>query len=684
MIPFKAKRVTITAALPYVNGVKHLGNIAGSILPADVFHRFLDIMGVENVFICGTDEHGTAVEIAAEEEKLSPQAYSEKYYKIQKEIYDRWNFGFSFFGRSSSKTNHEITKEMFLSAYENGYVTKETLVIPYCAVDKRFLPDRYIAGTCPHCGYERARGDQCERCTKMLDPQDLGSPHCSVCGSAAIEFRKEEHLFLDLPLLQGGLEKWISEQKHWPENTVNLAKGWLQEGLKPRCITRNLEWGIKVPLKGYENLVFYVWYDAPIAYISITKDGHEAGKIKESWKHYWKDSRIYHFIGKDNIPFHTIIWPAILLSARDSEQRDTNFQLPHFVQGYEYLNWEGQKFSTSRGVGLFSDEALELFPVDYWRFYLLSVLPETKDSNFDWHDFQARINNELIANYGNLFYRVTYFIEKYFGGKVPAGRLGDDEERLFARLRLAKEKVAELVEQVKLREALQETMALAAATNKYFQDKKPWAAVEEDRAGAATTLFTAANVLRAISVLLYPYIPATSERALKALNSGNKNFGEADKIQLTEGEPVCAELLFKKIEKEDIEKAKKYRTRHAKAEKNSGDGGNKINAVNGMLALDEFRKVEMKVGTVMAVKDHPNADKLYVFEVDLGGEKRQLVAGLREKYSKEELAGRQVVVVTNLEPKEVRGVPSQGMVLAAGDGTLLQPAERMENGSRVA
>jgi len=592
---------------------------------------------------------------------------------------------------------------MFLSAYENGYIIKDTLIIPYCAADKRFLPDRYIIGTCPNCSYERARGDQCEKCSKVLDPEELKDPRCSICNGKSIEFREEKHLFLDLPKLQDKLRLWIEKQDHWPDNTVNLALGWLKEGLKQRCITRNLQWGVKIALKEYNHLVHYCWYDAPIAYISITKDGNEAGAIKESWKSYWKDSQIYHFIGKDNIPFHTIIWPAIILSARDSEQRDTNYLLPYFVQGYEYLNWEGEKFSTSQGRGLFSDEALDLFPADYWRFYLLSILPETKDSNFDWNDFQARINNELIANYGNLFYRVTYFMDKYFAGLVPEAQTGEEENRLFARLIETKERVATLVEEVKLREALQEILALASATNKYFQDKKPWEQAEKDSKAAATTLFTAVNVLRALSVLLYPYIPESAERALKALNSGNKKFDELDRIQLTSGEIIKAEILFKKIEKEDIERARNYKSKYAKSEafrhsagvtaeyaktaahnqdKKAGDIET-LETKEGMLPIDEFKKVEMRVGTVLSARDHPAAEKLLILEIDLGGEKRQVVAGLKFRYKPEQLKGQQVIIAANLEPKELRGVQSQGMVLAAEDGTLLRPEKPVKNGSLV-
>ncbi|MEK6887852.1 MAG: methionine--tRNA ligase [Candidatus Aenigmatarchaeota archaeon] len=677
-------RITITSALPYVNGVKHLGNIAGSILPADIFHRFLDIFGVDNVFICGTDDHGTAVELSALDESLSPEKYSDKYHEIQKVIYKKWNFDFSFFGRSSSSSNHKITQDMLLSADENGYILRQTLIIPYCKRDKRFLPDRYIIGICPKCGYDSARGDQCEKCSTLLDPEELKNPRCNVCGSREIEFRKEKHLFLDLPALQNKLEKWILEQKHWTDNTRNFALGWIKEGLRPRCITRNLRWGVKIPIQGYEHLVGYVWFDAPIAYISITKDGHETGAIKKYWKQYWKDSRIYHFVGKDNIPFHTIIWPAILLSARDSEKRDTDYQLPYYVAGYEYLNWEGEKFSTSRGIGLFSDEALDLFPADYWRFYLASILPESKDSNFDWTDFQNRVNSELIGNYGNLFYRATYFIEKNFNGLVPEATLGEKERELQWHLEKTINKVKELIDDVKLREALREILSLASATNKYFQDQKPWASEKEQ---AATTLYTTINLLQPLSILLSPYIPDSAERALKCLGAKKEL---SPRFSLEPGHKIKAEILFKKIE--DIEKVKRYKTKYIKKDltekgiskaEAKAESVDALTMVNDMIPFKEFEKVDLRVATITSVEEHPKADKLYILQIDLGSEQRQLVAGLRLKYTKEQLLGKQIIVVTNLEPRELRGVKSHGMLLAAEDGTILQPLAKVPNGSRI-
>ncbi|MFH0832742.1 MAG: methionine--tRNA ligase [Candidatus Aenigmatarchaeota archaeon] len=668
MVEFKTNRITVTSALPYVNGVKHLGNIVGSILPADVFHRFLDLLGVENIFICGTDDHGTAVEIAALREGLEPKAYADKYYSIQKEIYEKWGFDFTFFGRTSSKSNHEITKEIFLAIYKNGYIKQQTLLLPFCNKCKIFLPDRFVTGVCPKCGYDAARGDQCESCGSVLDPIELKNPRCVNCRGCDIEFKEEDHLFLDLSKLENELKKWISKNE-WHDNVRNLALGWIREGLKPRCITRNLKWGINVPLKGYENLVFYVWFDAPIGYISITKD---AGKKIKDW---WIDSKIYHFLGKDNIPFHTIIWPGMLIASK-------KYSLPHYVAGYEYLNWECQKFSTSRGVGLFSDEVLDLFPADYWRFYLSSILPENRDSNFDWDDFRSRINNELIANYGNLFYRATHFIEKNFSGKVPKASLGKREKELLKKIEKKVDGIEKLVEDVRLKDALKEILSISDDVNRYFQDKRPWETISKKKNDCATTLYFTVNVLRIISTLLYPYMPAASVKALNALNSEISEWKSLKKFSIKPGHKIKAELLFKKIEDKEIESAKSYKTKYAKGTV-AKDVMEEIKTVDDMIPFNEFKKVDMRVGTITDVADHPNGDKLFVLQVDLGSEKRQLVAGLRGIYKKEEMKGKQVIVVCNLEPKELRGVKSHGMLLASENGTILTPQKKVANGSKV-
>jgi methionyl-tRNA synthetase len=420
----------------------------------------------------------------------------------------------------------------------------------------------------------------------------------------------------------------------------------------------------------YEHLVFYCWFDAPIGYVSITKNAYEEGKIS-GWKAYWNDSKIYHFIGKDNIPFHTIIWPAILLSSRDSEERDTNYQLPFYVKGYEYLNWEGQKFSTSKGIGLFSDKALELYPADYWRFYLASILPESKDSNFDWKDFESHINNELIANYGNLFHRITHFIEKNYGGKLPHAHLGEKEKDMQWKLSKAITEIESHLINVNLREALKCALALSSELNRYFQEKKPWEASEEE---VRRTLYVSANVLRSITVMLSPYIPETAGKALKLLGAEELSWENIGSFMLKDGHEIKAEILFDKI---DINKMKGY------VKKDIKESADIINIDDGMLPHKEFQKVELVTGTILYAKDHPNADKLYILEVDLGDEKRQLVAALKQAYKKEELAGIQVVVVKNLEPREVRGVKSEGMLLAAEDGTLLLPDKHVRDGAKI-
>jgi len=554
--------ITITSALPYVNGVKHLGNLVGSMLPADIYHRFLDMLEIPNIYICGTDEHGTQTELAASSEGLTTQEYSNKYSQLQKDIYERWDFDFTFFGRTSSKTNHEMTRHLFLAMDKNGFVTEGVMTLPYCKHCKKFLPDRFIVGTCPKCGYTSARGDQCENCGKLLDPIELENPRCNICDHSEIIFKKEKHLFLNLSKLQDELKKWINKNKHWQPNVKNFAAGWIKEGLKPRCITRNLEWGIPVPKKGYEKLVFYVWFDAPIAYISMTKDAQPHGKVK-NWEKWWLEKnrpKIYHFLGKDNIPFHTVFWPAMLLAARNKK---SDIALPYYVVGYEYLNWEGQKFSTSRNIGLFSDEALRLFPTDYWRYYLASVLPEKKDSNFEWDDFQNRINNELIANYGNLFYRVTSFIENNFGYIPRPNKAAAQEKELLKKISASVDEVKRLVEEVRLKDALKEILLLSDEVNRYFQNKEPWFTIKNKttRSDAATTVYYAVNALRTITTLLQPYIPKTAEHGLECLRADKKKlkWNNIKDFIIKPGQGISSEILFKKIEDEEIARMRKIK-----------------------------------------------------------------------------------------------------------------------------
>ncbi|MFH0922734.1 MAG: methionine--tRNA ligase [Candidatus Micrarchaeota archaeon] len=545
------QKFLVTSALPYVNGVKHIGNLLGSLLPADVYARYLRSKGEDVVFVCGTDEHGTPCELAALEEKLPVEKYAEKYYKIQKKVYAGWGLSFDYFGRTSSKENYETTQELFLAAHKRGFIKEKTLKLPYCIDCKRFLPDRYLTGVCPHCKYPNAKGDQCEKCGRVLDPIELLNPVCAVCKKTKIEFRESRHLFLDLPALSNDLHKWIALQKQWPDNARNFALGWFKDGLKERCITRDLEWGVKVPLKGFEDKVFYVWFDAPIGYISFTKEFFKTQDRAEEWREYWqsKDARIIHFLGKDNIAFHTVIWPGMLLASQYA-------QMPWQVKSLEFLNYEGQKFSTSRKWGIFTDEALDWFPADYWRYYLLSILPESSDADFIWDDFKKSVNNDLADVFGNLVHRCLVFARNNFGGKIPHGTQFSAEDEEF------RKKIAERVaatgaafDSFKLQEALREAIALAHDSNKYFNSKEPWKRVKTNQQDAANTIFLTANAIHSLSIILEPFIPFSCAKTRKFLNAKSVPWAKAGRQNIASNHVFSEkfEPLFRKLEDDEID-----------------------------------------------------------------------------------------------------------------------------------
>ena len=550
------EKIVVTSALPYVNGVKHLGNLLGSLLPADVYARFLRLQGEDVIFVCGTDEHGTACEVAALEEKTPIRNYVDKYYSIQKAVYEKWGLSFDYFGRTSAKQNHETTQEIFLKIYEKGLIKEKTLKLPYCLNDKRFLPDRYVGGKCPHCAYENAVGDQCEKCGKVLDPIELLNPLCKICKKNNIDFRESKHLFLDLPKLAEPLRKWIEKQKHWPSNARNFAIQWIKEGLRERCITRDLEWGVKVPLKGFEDKVFYVWFDAPIGYISITKQLFDEKGESKKWEEYWRGdkAKIIHFLGKDNIAFHTVIWPAVLYASGYAN-------LPHQVKSLEFLNYEGEKFSTSRKWGIFTDEAIDWFPADYWRYYLLSILPETSDTDFIWAEFQNKVNGDLADVIGNLLQRSLVFTKNNFDSKIPKAKKLDAEDKKF------KKTVAERVKKTKdlmlayrMQEALHTAVDLARESNKYFNEREPWHSIKTDPEKAKTTLYLTANALRSLAIILEPFVPFTSRAIFGQLNLKFEKirWDDALKEGLKEGHSINAPtVLFRKIEAKEIEGKKK-------------------------------------------------------------------------------------------------------------------------------
>ncbi|MDI6738187.1 MAG: methionine--tRNA ligase [Nanoarchaeota archaeon] len=710
------ERRLITSALPYTNNVPHLGNIVGSHLPADIFARYCRLRGFQTIFIGGTDEHGTASEIAAQKYGITPRELCDFYYKIHKDIYDWFQISYDNFSRTSKPIHYKTTQDFIARIQKNGFIIQKTISLPFCNECKRQLSDRYIEGTCPNCGYDKARGDQCESCGSMLDPEKLKNPKCAVCNSSNIEFKEKTHLFLDLEKLSPKLEKWIKQSK-WREQVKSLALGWINEGLKPRCITRNLKWGVPVQFKGFEDLVYYVWVDAPIGYISSTKEWS-----KTKWKLFWqKPAKIYHFVGKDNIPFHTIFFPGMLMANK-------TFSLPYNVVGLQYLNYEGGKFSKSQNRGVFCENLAStgLSP-DYWRYYSTYLIPETKDTEFYWKDFQDKINNELVGNLGNFVNRSLTFIVSKYNGKVPKAVLTKADKTFLKSVEKQIECVKVAFEKVELRSALEETMRLSAMANKYFQDNEPWKDVEKSK----NALYVCANLSRMIALLIQPFLPDTSMKILKMLNAKDKDWKKISKLEIKPCQKLNKiELLFHKLEDKELEELKTktskvteyFRERLTKEpkpiDKQSGHPLEERSMMNKEVEIvkelraqkkeekpaamqklkacpacrhvtyEEFAKMDIRVGKVIKAEPHPNADKLVILLVSFGKamEARQIVAGIKKFYPIEKLMGKKIIVITNLQPVMLRGIESNGMLLAASENEklgLLTVENDIEEGSKI-
>ncbi len=511
-------RYLITSALPYINGIKHLGNLVGSMLPADVYARFLRQEGEEVLYICGTDEHGTPAEIAALEEGLDVAEFCTRQYQRQADVYQKFGLSFDYFGRTSSLEQRELTQDFYRSLDEHGFIEEREISQVYSITDKRFLPDRYVEGTCPNCGYEKARGDQCENCTKMLNPTDLINPRSAVSGSTDVEVRTSRHLFLRLDQLSGEVREWVDEQTSWPNLTKSIAYKWLDEGLQSRGITRDLKWGVPVPKAGFEDKVFYVWFDAPIGYVSATKawsdkaGGEQAGK---DWKRWWYNADDVHytqFMAKDNLPFHTIMWPATILGTREP------WKMADYIKGFNWLNYYGGKFSTSSKRGVFLDQALEIAPPDYWRYMLMASAPESADSAFTWEQFQTKVNKELADNFGNFINRILKFTASRFGNELPAGgEPGEAESELEARCKEFVEELRSHLKNMEFRKATETLNALWSAGNQYIDVRAPWTLFKQDKAEAAVVIRTCINLIRLYSVASAPFIPTTAETLFDAL-----------------------------------------------------------------------------------------------------------------------------------------------------------------------
>jgi len=554
-----ARRTIVTSALPYINGVKHLGNLVGSLLPADVYTRFLRQRAEDVVYICGTDEHGTPAELSAQAEGLPVREYCDKYWRIQKDIYERFSIEFDFFGRTSAPETHEETQQVFIELHQRGFVVEREMEQLYCEDDARYLPDRFVHGECPQCGSPDARGDQCENCGKLLDPGDLVNPRCHADPAHRLAVRVEKHLFLDLPALQDKVAAWLDTKQHWPTTTLGIARGFLKEGLQERCITRSLEWGVAVPLRGYEDKVFYVWFDAPMGYIGITRQW--AAQVKgssEAWRPYWfeADTRLVQFMGKDNVPFHTVTWPATLLGA------DQGFITAEIIKGFHWLQYEGGKFSTSKGRGIFSDDAIELFPADYWRYYLLSVAPEKADTNFTWKGFQGAVNKDLADVLGNLLSRVARFIVRYFDGRVPPvgpQGLGETERETLATFAGHERDFGAALEACEMAAAIRSLRAAWASGNKYLDLCEPWNLRKTDMDACGTVLNTCVHLIRRSAVLGSPVVPRLAQGILDALGLSDLDPTQVRSAELGENDlsghviPEQQEPLVRKIEDETIE-----------------------------------------------------------------------------------------------------------------------------------
>jgi methionyl-tRNA synthetase len=653
------KKILVTSALPYVNNVPHLGNIIGCVLSADVFARFCRARGYETLYVCGTDEHGTATETKALEEGLTPKEICDKYHKIHKQVYEWFGCSFDAFGRTSTQTHHHITQDIFSRLFVNGFIKKGELEQTYCPKCDKFLADRFVEGTCPHCGYERARGDQCENCSKLLNPVELINSRCKVCGTKPV-VRKSDHLFLDLPGIGPELQRWTEktqEDGFWPQNAKTITGAWFTEGLKERCITRDLKWGVPVPLSGYENKVFYVWFDAPIGYISIT-----AHAFPDRWVQWWRSDevRLYQFMAKDNIPFHTILFPATLIGTRDK------WTMLHHIDSTEYLNYEECKFSKSACTGVFGDDAMNTgIPADVWRYYLLSNRPEGADSMFSWKEFQEKNNNELLANLGNFVNRTLTFVQRYLDSRIPQVKLTERDDKLISEVGAQEKKIIEMMEQVKERDSLKEVMHIARLGNQYFQETAPWTLVKPE-AGAAgmercgTVMNVCCNLVRTLAVLMEPFLPHTSKEIFRqlAISENDAKLEYKMHLDLKPGHKISdPKVLFRKLEDKEIDDFKK---RFA-GKQQGADSKPKVAQMDRFIA-------DLRVANVLSVADHPSAEKLYVLQIDIGSEKRQLVAGMKNYISKDALTGKHIVVVTNLKPAKLRGIESNGMLLAADDG----------------
>jgi methionyl-tRNA synthetase len=705
------KRYTVTAALPYTNGPIHIGHLAGVYVPADIYSRFLRLQGRDVAFICGSDEHGVAISMKAKKEGITPQQVIDKYHAIIKTSFEDFGISFDNYSRTSAKVHHDTASEFFRKLYEAGDFIEEVTEQLYDAKADQFLADRFVIGTCPKCGHGEAYGDQCENCGSSLNATDLINPKSTITSTTPI-LKSTRHWFLPLDRYDTFLRQWVLEghKNDWKPNVFGQVKSWLDEGLKPRAVTRDLDWGIPVPVEGAEGKVLYVWFDAPIGYISSTKEW--AAREGKDWEPYWKseDTKLVHFIGKDNIVFHCIIFPAML-------KAEGTYILPDNVPANEFLNLEGNKLSTSKNWAVWLHEYLQDFPgqQDVLRYALTSNAPETKDNDFTWKDFQARNNNELIAIFGNFINRVVVLTNKYYDGRVPEpNAFSDIDEATLTELRAYPAVIASSIERYRFREALVELMNLARLGNKYLADEEPWKVIKTDEERVKTQMYVALQIATALSILSEPFLPFTAAKLKDILKLDERPrpvvaYGIVDETlsanearlnhHKTSWNDVAikheliapnhhigqAELLFAKIEDEEIQK----QVDRLEATKTANKANNKtVEPQKDLITFEDFSKMDIRTGTILEAEKMPKANKLLVLKVDTGIDVRTIVSGIAESFKPEDIIGKRVSVLVNLAPRNLRGVDSQGMILmtqnAEGKLVFINPdADGVGNGEVI-
>ena len=675
------KRHLVTAALPYANGPVHIGHLAGVYVPADIYVRYRRSKGEDVIFVCGSDEHGVPITIKARQLGVSPQDVVDKYHAIIKDAFARFGVTFDIYSRTSSAIHHKTASDFFKKLYDDGKFIERTNEQYYDEEAKQFLADRYIVGTCPHCGNENAYGDQCEKCGSTLSPNELKNPRSAISGSKPV-MKETSHWYLPLDEYQSFLEKWIlQDHKEWKVNVYGQCKSWLDQGLQPRAVSRDLDWGVPVPVEGAEGKVLYVWFDAPIGYISNTIE-----LMPDKWEQYWKseDTKMLHFIGKDNIVFHCIVFPAMLKAHGD-------FILPENVPANEFLNLEGDKISTSRNWAVWLHEYLDEFPgqEDVLRYVLCANAPETKDNDFTWKDFQTRNNSELVAVFGNFVNRAIVLTQKYFEGKVPkSGTLEEYDKQVIAEVPMIKQLISDNIETYHFREALKEAMNLARLGNKYLADTEPWKLAKTDMERVGTILNISLQICANLCIAFEPFLPFSSAKLGKMLNYQVGKWNDLGRMDLlAEGHQLNqAELLFAKIEDDVIEK----QLQKLQATKEANEASAPKPACEPQKApvtFDGFGAMDIRTVNVLEAERVPKTDKLLKLTIDTGIDKRTIVSGIAEFYKPEEMVGKQVCVLVNLEPRKIKGIESQGMILMArqpdGKMCLVQPSEDTMNGSTV-